>query len=74
MCTALCGALLALSACASVPPQIAITHRKEQKIIASPQAAHLAMTDAYIDRKIADNIDKMSGAVVALAKNFAAGV
>ncbi len=44
--------LLLLSACTSVPPQIAKLHQKEHEIIASLQQSHIAMVDAYVDKKI----------------------
>lgn len=44
--------LLFLSACASVPPQVAKLHQKEYEIIASLKQSHLAMVDAYVNQKI----------------------
>jgi len=44
--------ILLSSGCASVPAQIAKTHQKELEIINSLQQSHLAMVDAYVDRKI----------------------
>jgi hypothetical protein len=38
--------------CASVPAQIAQTHRKELEIIQSLRSTHLAMVDAYVDQKL----------------------
>ncbi len=46
--------LVGMMSCASVPPQVAKTHQKEQEIIESLRAAHLAMVDAYIDKKLED--------------------
>ncbi|MBI3014427.1 MAG: hypothetical protein HYY65_05060 [Candidatus Tectomicrobia bacterium] len=45
-------ALSLSSGCASVPPQIAQTHKKELEIINSLQQSHTAMVDAYVDQKI----------------------
>ncbi len=47
------GALV-LPGCASVPPQVAQTHQKEEEILLSLRSSHLAMVDAYVEQKLAN--------------------
>lgn len=43
---------IALFGCVKVPPQVAKTHQKELEIIESLKSSHMAMVDAYIDKKL----------------------
>ena len=41
-----------LSGCTSVPPQIAQVHLKEKEIIESLRVSHLAIADAYMEKRL----------------------
>lgn len=45
---------LLLAGCVSVPPQVVLTHQKEQEIVENLRVSHLAMVDAYVDQKLVE--------------------